>query len=121
MGVSTQERQTIGHLQEILGKTPPTTGDDSDASNSQFFRFSTFGSVSVSEGTDDLPDAVFRADAVGPHIPSFYNLRCSDVCVGGFCGNKRISTAFQVKIPMHFFFFGQNQKRTERKKLRTKC
>lgn len=71
--------------------------DNGDASNLQFL-FSTFGSVSVSKRTDDLPDAVLRADAVGPHIPSFYNLRCSDVCVGGFCGNKHISTAFEVKI-----------------------
>lgn len=49
----------------------------------------TFGSVSVSEGTDDLPDAVFRADAVRSHVSSFNNLCCGDVCVRGFCGESQ--------------------------------
>lgn len=64
-------------------------------SSSLQFLVSTFGSVSVSKGTDDLPDAVFRADAKGPHVPSFYDLCCSDVCVGGFCGDKYIGTALE--------------------------
>lgn len=44
----------------------------------------TFRSVSVPKGTDDLPDAVLRADAVRSHVSPFDNLCCNDVCLCGF-------------------------------------
>lgn len=44
----------------------------------------TFLGFPVAEGADDLPDAVFRADAVRPHVPSLDDLRGRDVSVGGF-------------------------------------
>lgn len=47
----------------------------------------TFRRVSVFERTRNLPDTVFRADAIGTHFPSFYNLCCYDICVGGLWGN----------------------------------
>lgn len=53
---------------------------------------STFGCVSVFKGTGNLPDAVLRADAIGPHIPSFYNLCCYDVSISCFCGHKHVNT-----------------------------
>lgn len=53
-------------------------------SNKQF-QVSTFWGFSVSKGTDDLPNAVLGADAIRPHVSSFYYLCCSDISVGGFC------------------------------------
>lgn len=44
----------------------------------------TFLGFPVAEGADDLSDAVFRADAVRPHVPSLDDLRGRDVSVGGF-------------------------------------
>lgn len=49
-----------------------------------YFIFFTFWSVSVSEGTDNLPDAILGADAIRPHVSPLYNLCCDDVCVCGF-------------------------------------
>lgn len=48
----------------------------------------TFRGLGSAEGADDLADAVFRADAVGPHVAALDNLCGGDLRLGGLCCNE---------------------------------
>lgn len=54
----------------------------------QFHPF-TFGSFGNANGADDLPDAVFRPDAVRPHISPLDDLCCGDRRLRGFWGKQK--------------------------------